>query len=163
MGCLVQSWGSRSTKKGAACTAHTYLLLPHPLAGLTEAIGVAFTDDNTGYLAGGGNGVGPEILKSTDGGATFAPIDGINFGIDILLLDAAAAKNTIIVTSIGGELYSLDGGKNWRHSIGGGISQSIRYIGPIAEGDGLHFGIAGQHRQQQGVAITTNGLSSLHF
>ena len=53
-------------------------------------------------------------------------------------------------------MYSLDDGKTWRHSIGGGISQSVRYIGAIGKGDGLHFGIAGQHGKSQGVALTNN-------
>lgn len=61
------------------------------------------------------------------------------------LLQAEASRNTVIVAGIGGEMYSQDDGKTWRHSIGGGISQSVRYIGPIGKGDGLHFGIAGQH------------------
>ena len=33
-----------------------------------------------------------------------------NFGIDILLLGAAAAEDTIVVSSVFGELYSTDGG-----------------------------------------------------
>lgn len=99
---------------------------------------------------GGGNGVGAEILKTTDAAKTFTNIDGINFGLDLILLAAAAAHNTVsmltpicdipritiiqynlpsrqvIVSGIGGELYSLDGGKTFRHSVGGGISQSVR-------------------------------------
>lgn len=118
---------------------------------------MAFADEKTGYLAGGANGVGPEILKTVDGGTTFNPIEGINFGIDLLLLDIAASKETVVVTGIPQEMYSEDGGKTWEHSIGGGISQSVRYIGPLAEGDGLHFGVAGQHLGGQGVAITKNG------
>ena len=43
---------------------------------MTEAIGVAFTDDTEGFFAGGANGVGPEILKSTDGGKSFQQVQG---------------------------------------------------------------------------------------
>eukprot|EP00041_Stephanoeca_diplocostata_P026566 m.718450 g.718450 ORF g.718450 m.718450 type:complete len:541 (-) comp22995_c0_seq2:7327-8949(-) len=125
--------------------------------GLTEAIGIAFEDGNIGYLAGGANGVGAEILKTTDAAKTFTNIDGINFGLDLILLAAAAAHNTVIVSGIGGELYSIDGGKTFRHSIGGGISQSVRYLGHLGDGDGLHFGIAGAHQGKEGVAITNNG------
>lgn len=124
---------------------------------LTFAIGVGFANENLGYIAGGSNGAGPEILKSEDGGVTFKIVEGINFGLDVLLLAAEAAKNTVIVTSIFGELYSLDQGKTFRLSLGGGLSQSVRYIGSIGEGDGLHFGIAGQHNGKQGVGITKNG------
>jgi photosystem II stability/assembly factor-like uncharacterized protein len=45
---------------------------------------------HTGYVAGGANGAGAEVLKSTDGGKTFTNIAGINFGLDILLLAAEA-------------------------------------------------------------------------
>lgn len=88
---------------------------------------------------------------------TWNPIPGINFGLDVLLLDASAAKSTIIVTSIFGELYSIDGGQKWGRSIGGGLSQSVRDIGGVGLGDGRNFGIAGQHAGKQGVAITHNG------
>jgi photosystem II stability/assembly factor-like uncharacterized protein len=93
---------------------------------LTFSTGIGFADEQTGYVTGGANGAGAEVLKSTDGGKTFTIVSGINFGIDILLLAAEAAKNTVIVTGIFGELYSIDGGKTFRHSIGGGISQSVR-------------------------------------
>ena len=56
------------------------------------------------------------------------------------MLGAEAAKNTVVVTSIFGELYSINGGKNWSKSIGGGLSQSVRYIGEIGKGNGLQFG-----------------------
>lgn len=133
-----------------------FLVAPNPGA-LTFSTGIAFADQTKGYVAGGANGAGAEILQSTDGGKTFKNIEGIKFGLDLLLLAAEAAKNTVIVAGIGGEMYSLDDGKTWRHSIGGGISQSVRYIGAIGKGDGLHFGIAGQHGKSQGVALTNNG------
>ena len=53
-----------------------------------------------------------------------------------------AARDTIIVSSTVGCLYSHDAGKTWRKSRGVGISSSVRYIGPIGAGDGKHFGIA---------------------
>ena len=54
-------------------------------------------DQKQGYVAGGANGAGAEILQSTDGGKTFKNIEGIKFGLDLLLLAAEAAKNTVIV------------------------------------------------------------------
>lgn len=53
-------------------------------------------------------------------------------------------------------MYSNDDGKSFHFSLGGGLSQSARYIG--VNGDGGHrFGIAGTYRGQQGVAISNNG------
>jgi len=125
-------------------------------AGVTVAVGIGFANEKVGYFAGGANGAGTEILKTEDAGVTWDVIPGINFGLDVLLLGAEASKNTVIVTSIFGELYSINGGKNWSKSIGGGLSQSIRYIGGIGKGDGLHFGIVGVHGGKQGCAITNN-------
>lgn len=62
----------------------------------TQAIGIGFANPDTGYLAGGANGAGTEILKTTDGGVTWGIIPGIKFGLDILLLAAEAAKNTVV-------------------------------------------------------------------
>eukprot|EP00912_Choanoflagellata_sp_UC4_P001892 UC4_evm1s1212 len=81
--------------------------------GVTEAIGIAFANEREGFLAGGANGVGAEILKSTDGAKSWKNLPGINFGLDILLLDAEAAKSPLgltscVVTSVFGELYSLN-------------------------------------------------------
>jgi len=124
---------------------------------LTTELGVAFETPDRGYVAGDMNGVGPEILQTLDGGKTWTPMNA-SFGIDILLLAMAAAPGdlkTVVVTSVFGELYSLDG-KNFRPSIGGGTSQSIRYVGSDGEG-GLRFGCAGTYRGKQGVAMTLNG------
>lgn len=40
------------------------------------------------------------------------------------------------------------------------MSQSVRYIGEIGKGNGLQFGIVGQHQGKAGCAITNNaGIS----
>ena len=62
-----------------------------------------------------------------------------------------------MLTRLASFLHTTQHVQTFRQSIGGGMSQSVRYIGPIGEGDGLHFGIAGQHFGQQGVSITRNG------
>jgi photosystem II stability/assembly factor-like uncharacterized protein len=152
---IFTQYGGGNTTSAAADPA--WKLKADDPGSLTFAVGIAFEDATHGIVAGGANGIGAEILESTDGGGTFTKIDGINFGLDLLLLGAEAAHDTIIVAAIFGELYSLDRGKNWRASLGGGMSQSVRYIGSIGEGDGKHFGIAGVHNGKQGVGITKNG------
>jgi len=154
---LVQTTLSNSTVIHAAAPAaeKQWFAVAAP-AGVTVAVGIGFANPNVGYFAGGANGAGTEILKTEDGGESWNVIPGIKFGLDILLLGAEAAKNTVVVTSIFGELYSINGGKNWSKSIGGGLSQSVRYIGEIGKGNGLQFGIVGVHGGKQGCALTNN-------
>jgi len=121
---------------------------------LTTDIGIAFISPFVGYIAGDANGVGPAILKSTDGGRHFDSCNA-SFGIDALLLDVDAAADSVVVSSVFGELYSDNGGKTFQRSLGGGLSQSVRYIG--LNGDGGHkYGVTGQYGRKQGVAISVN-------
>ncbi|EGD79233.1 hypothetical protein PTSG_09954 [Salpingoeca rosetta] len=122
---------------------------------LTTDLGIAFPEANTGYTAGDANGAGPAILKSTDGGHTWNQCNA-TFGPDLLLLAATAAKDAIVVTSIFGELYSDDDGNSFHLSVGGGMSQSARYIGVNGDG-GKRFGVAGTYHGRQGVAISEDG------
>jgi hypothetical protein len=71
------------------------------------------------------------------------------FGLDLLLLDTDATENTIVVSSIFGELYSDDAGASFAASFGGGTSQSVRYIGVNGDG-GLKFGVTGQYFSVEG-------------
>jgi len=114
--------------------------------------GIAFTSATVGYAAGAGSGLGPEILKTTDGGVTWT-VCPAQFGADFLLTDTDAVGNTVVVTSVLGELYSLDAGKTFQPSTGGGSSQSVRYIGTDGEG-ALKFGVTGQY----GLFTTINGV-----
>lgn len=74
-------------------------------------------------------------------------------------------SQTIVVSSIFGELYSDDAGKSFKPSTGGGTSQSVRYIGVNGDG-GLKFGVTGQYGAVNGVSprmplgfFPGNGLS----
>jgi hypothetical protein len=51
---------------------------------------------------------------------------------------------SVVVSSIFGELYSDDAGQSFKPSTGGGTSQSVRYIGVNGDG-GLKFGVTGQY------------------
>ena len=63
---------------------------------------------------------------------------------------------SIVVSSIFGELYSDNGGKSFAPSTGGGTSQSVRYIGTNGDG-GLKFGVTGQYGAVEGVGISVDG------
>jgi hypothetical protein len=52
-----------------------------------KIIGVAFDSATVGFTAADVNGVGPAILKTTDGAQTWTPCN-VSFGIEVLLLDA---------------------------------------------------------------------------
>jgi photosystem II stability/assembly factor-like uncharacterized protein len=127
---------------------------------VTTAIGIAFTNANEGFLAGSGNGVGPVIFKTVDGGNNWKAANA-SFGADALLLSASAVDNTVVVGAIFGELYSDDDGNTFEKSLGGGLSQSIRFIGKDGDG-GKQFGAAGSYLGKQGVAITTDGGKFFH-
>jgi len=121
----------------------------------TTDLGVGFVSADIGYTGGDQNGVGPTILKTLDGGKNWTQCEA-KFGIDLLLLGMAAAGKDVIVTSIFGELYSDNAGQSFQPSVGGGMSQSARFVG--VNGDGGHvFGVAGGNPQGQGVALTKNG------
>ena len=60
---------------------------------------------------------------------------------------------TIVVSSIFGELYSDNAGASFSPSVGGGTSQSVRYLGVNGDG-GLKFGVTGQYGNVQGVCCS---------
>ncbi|EDQ87226.1 uncharacterized protein MONBRDRAFT_38017 [Monosiga brevicollis MX1] len=122
---------------------------------LTTELGIGFHSETEGFIAGDANGEGPAILKSTDGGKTWNASQA-DFGADALLLALGVADDTVIVTSIFGELYSNDDGDTFERGLGGGLSQSVRYLGKDGDG-GSKFGCAGQYRGHQGIALTTDG------
>jgi len=117
--------------------------------------GLAFTTDLIGYSGGASNGVGPAIFKTVDGGVTWTTCPA-QFGLDLLLLDTDAALNTVVVSSIFGELYSDDAGGSFQPSVGGGTSQSVRFLDTNGDG-GLKFGVTGQYGNVQGVGISVDG------
>jgi hypothetical protein len=73
-------------------------------------------------------------------------------------LDVDAVDQTVVVSSVFGELYSDDNGRTFNPSYGGGQSQSVRYLGK--DGDGGHkFGCTGTYHFEtyEGVAVSNNG------
>ena len=54
--------------------------------------GLAFTSDTVGYAGTASNGVGPQILKTTNGGVNWTPCEA-TFGLDLMLLDTDATEN----------------------------------------------------------------------
>jgi len=140
----------------AAVSAAEWKIIDSNIA--TIDTGLAFTSDTVGYTGGAANGVGPEIFKTVDGGKTWT-VCPAKFGADLLLLDTDAADNTIVISSIFGELYSTDAGASFQASTGGGTSQSVRYIGTDGDG-GLKFGVTGQYglfTSVNGVGISVDG------
>jgi hypothetical protein len=63
------------------------------------------------------------------------------------------APQTVVVSSVFGELYSTDAGATWGQSIGGGTSQSVRYLGVNGDG-GKKFGVTGTYGSAQGTHVT---------
>eukprot|EP00567_Pseudictyota_dubia_P005918 CAMPEP_0197455168 /NCGR_PEP_ID=MMETSP1175-20131217/40067_1 /TAXON_ID=1003142 /ORGANISM="Triceratium dubium, Strain CCMP147" /LENGTH=300 /DNA_ID=CAMNT_0042988955 /DNA_START=8 /DNA_END=906 /DNA_ORIENTATION=+ len=136
-----------------AAHAGTWKLLDSDLD--TTDIGIAFTSSSLGYAAGDDNGQGPVILKTTNGGTHWSACPA-KFGIDVLLLDVDAVDNSIVVSSVFGELYSDDGGDSFQPSLGGGQSQSVRYLGPTGD-NGQKFGVTGFYGGVDGVGLSVDG------
>jgi len=139
----------------SAFAAPTWHIVNNDIA--TIDTGLAFISATVGYTGGVGNGVGPEVLKTTDGGVTWTPCPA-QFGLDIILLDTDATENSIVVSSVFGELYSDDSGATFSQSVGGGQSQSVRYLGANGDG-GLKYGVTGIYGLQgtNGVGLSVDG------
>jgi len=116
---------------------------------------VAFTSPLHGYTAGTANGAGDEIYVTEDGGKTFT-LASAKFGTDLLLLDMAAQGETAIVSGVIGELYTLNNGKSFQPSVGGGVSQNCM---PIRGSGGLSYGCVGTFGfgKIDGAAVTHDG------
>ncbi|GBE27642.1 Ycf48-like protein precursor [bacterium BMS3Bbin03] len=72
---------------------------------------IAFTDENNGYIVGGGAGYGSLILKTTDGGQTFTPMP-IFTGNTLYAIQILDGR--IWAAGALGELaYSDDGARSW--------------------------------------------------
>ena len=125
----------------------------------SAVIGCGAVDQSTAFLAGGDNGVGAEVLKTTDGGGSWAPT---NISQAFMFLDVGASKTkagSAVVNGLFGSQFSLDG-KTFKSGIGGGgQGQSVEAFGANS------FGIAGAFGGKGGgVAVSTNGgISFKHF
>jgi hypothetical protein len=90
----------------------------------TIIAGVAFTDDSTGYVPAGVNGVGEEVLKTEDGGKTWktCPREG-----GFLLLSIAAYGENAMISGAVAEEYSDNAGASFNSTQGGDWdSQCVR-------------------------------------
>lgn len=87
------------------------------------------------------------------GGQTWNALN-VSFGIDLLVLACAASGNSAVVTSIFGEVWTSSGGDSWKHSLGGGMSQSAHKFDD--DTTGTKFGVTGTFKGAQGVAVSKN-------
>lgn len=119
------------------------------------ATGIAFTTDNNGLIPLNVNGKGSTIVRSTDGGVHWAPVQSHEF--DLLLLDVAAYSNYAAVTGTLSDQYSWNSGATFNYSLGGAAaSQCVRNVGPHDTPVG--FGIPNDGGTgNEGVAVSTDG------
>jgi hypothetical protein len=66
---------------------------------------------------------------------------------------------SIVVSSIFGELYSTNDGTTFQGSTGGGTSQSVRFVGVNGDG-GEKFGVTGTYGSVEGVGFSVDGGAS---
>lgn len=132
----------------ALATAATWQVVSNDLASVIN--GVGFVDDQTGFVPAGANGVGAEILKTTDGGATWnsCPRAG-----GFLLLNAGAIGKDIVVSGVLSEEYSDNMGGDFNSSQNGIQSQCVRTDGTTGT-----FWVVGESLLgANGVAVSRNG------
>lgn len=108
----------------AGASAATWQVISNDLASVIN--GVAFLDDKTGFVPAGANGVGAEILKTSDGGASWhrCPREG-----GFLMLNAGGIGSDILVSGALGEEYSDNTGGTFNSSSNGIQAQCVRTDG----------------------------------
>lgn len=118
------------------------------LAGAIVGCGVG--DASTTFCAAGANGIGAEVLKTSDAGATFNRAGNVT---GMMMLDAGALDaSRAVVNGLFAAQYTTDGGATWKPSTGGGGQ------GQSCEGFGTaSFGIAGGCGGKNGIAVSTDG------
>lgn len=124
----------------------------------TIALNIACPDANTCYLPVVDNGSGAALLKSTDGCQTFTPCNVTLLPIELILFDVAARGNGVVVSLLGDNVYSTDGGVTFQNSKHGGMAQSVKAVGS----SGTEYIMAGEFsiKNLDGLGISTNGGAS---
>jgi photosystem II stability/assembly factor-like uncharacterized protein len=125
----------------------------------TILIGVSFVSPAEGFLAGDANGVGPIVLKTTDGGNSYRPCNHSTYTAMFLSIAMGNATNGV-VTGVGigknfhGIEYTEDGqffnATTTLELID--TSQNVEAIKNVKGG----FGITGEFNEANGVAISTD-------
>lgn len=124
----------------------------------TEATGIAVNPDGkTAFMAAGSNGSGSNVLKSTDGGATWGPSTDPT---ELLLLDVTSFGTNVLAAATFSELFSNDTGSTFYNSAGqvASTAQCVRNL--MSNGQPIGFGIVGDFglfNPTEGVAISTDG------
>lgn len=99
----------------------------------TQAVmmGVSFTDAKTGFIAGGDNGIGASVIKTTDGGVTWdiLPIHqpALMFTSLAAIDETSVVANGIGLVGFGGTQYSTDGKSFTNSSEVDSMGHSVNY------------------------------------
>jgi photosystem II stability/assembly factor-like uncharacterized protein len=125
----------------------------------TILIGVSFVSPAEGFLAGDANGLGPVVLKTTDGGNNYRPCNHSTYAAMFLAIAMGNATNGV-VTGIGigknfhGIEYTTDGAF-FNATESTELFDESQNVEPI-KGVSGGFGITGQFNEANGVAISTD-------
>ena len=125
----------------------------------TIATGIACTSNKTCYVPVDENGVGANVLRSSDGAETWKPAREEPFAL--LLLDIAAIKENVAVVGALTLMYSENGAVDFNESLGPiGAGQCIRKVGPKGGNTEIGFGAVGDwglFTESNGVALSVDG------
>jgi len=113
-----------------------------------------------GYLAGDQNGIGPVILKTTDGGNTYRPCNHSGYSAMFLSIAMGSPTNGVVAgLGFGKNLHGIDYTTDGDTFAWGGStefveeSQNVEAIKGVKGG----FGITGDFNAANGVAVSTDG------
>jgi photosystem II stability/assembly factor-like uncharacterized protein len=129
---------------------------------VTEALSIAFAPDGkTGFTGVGINGVGTQILKTTDGGSSWNKVwpDNTTQNPANLFLGAACrGRTSAVITGVITEQWTADG-NTFKPSTNDFVTPA-QDAGNVPDGD---FGITINNGKYNGIATSKTGLSWTNF
>jgi photosystem II stability/assembly factor-like uncharacterized protein len=131
---------------------------------------IDMVDDQTGYIAGGDNGVGANVLKTTDGGKTFTSMQ-TKFAMMFLAITASSADDAVVAglgLLSGGNQYTTDGEHFTNSSMPKVIMQQTQDVQLIEGVEGGvattgQFSFAGSNATQNMVAVSNDYGATFDF
>ncbi len=116
-------------------------------------LSVGFEQDGlTGFAGAGSNGVGAQIIKSTDGGKTWAPTPGQNVSFNIFLIAKTKSPTSAVVSGAIAQEHTTDG----ETFVGGGpVLCPAQDVGIIPGSE--DYGLVAQCAKGQGIYRSTDG------
>jgi len=128
----------------------------------TILMGVSFTSDTTGWVAGAANGAGPVILYTSNGGSSWVNQNHASDALAFMSLDMYSSTvglaSGLGVGKLIGSAYTTNG-KNWSESTNKHLDQEIQSVGFTSATDAWQVGTWGKvgDLKGDGVLMSSDG------